>query len=145
MKALPALAGGLAGMFTIALIHESLKKVTPAAPRMELLDMEALSKVLKRINVKAPDEDDLLKLTMAGEIVSHTLYFSLVGAGNKKSVWLRGVLSGLFAGITAVALPKPLGLHQALSNRTPQTEIMTIGLYLVGGLAASAVNKISYK
>ena len=141
MKASTALAGGLAGTFTVALIHESLKKITPAAPRMELLDMDALSKVLKSINVKLPEQHELLKLTTAGEIVSHTLYFSLVGTGNKKSVWLKGLLSGLFAGITAVALPKPLGLNQPLSNRTPKTEIMTIGMYLFGGLAASGACK----
>ena len=141
MKISSAIAGGLAGTCTVALLHESLKKVTQASPRMELLDMEALSKILKSIKVKIPEYDQLLKWTLAGEIITHTLYYSVTGIG-KKGIWLKGILLGVAAGITAVVLPNPLGLNGAPSNRSPQTEAMTIAMYLAGGLAASAVSKL---
>jgi hypothetical protein len=43
---------------------------------------------------------------------------------------------GLAAGLGAVFLPGPLGLGSAPSNRTTQTQAMTVGWYLLGGLAA---------
>ncbi len=142
MKLSAALSGGLAGTFAGALLHESLKKITTDAPRMELLDMEALSKVLETINVKVPEHNTLLKWTMAAEIVSHIVYYSFVGTGNKKGAWMRGAALGVAAGITAVVLPEPLGLHGAPVNRRPQTQAMTIGLYFIAGIAASAVSKL---
>ena len=60
----------------------------------------------------------------------------------KKGVWLRGVLLGLVAGVTAVVLPKPLGLPEEPSNKTLGTQLMTVGLYLTGGLVAAAVTRL---
>jgi hypothetical protein len=40
-----------------------------------------------------------------------------------------------------VLLPKPLGLNEDHSNRTIQTKIMTVGLYVIGGLVAACVMK----
>ena len=42
MKATTALAGGLAGAATITLIHESIKRVVPEAPRMDRLGMRVV-------------------------------------------------------------------------------------------------------
>ncbi len=54
MKVSAGLAGGLAGTLTVAAIHEALKRVTPDAPRMDLLDMELIRKGLKSMNKKVP-------------------------------------------------------------------------------------------
>ena len=59
MKAAAALAGGLAGTLTVASLHEALRRVTPDAPRMDLLDMELIRKGLKSINKEVPGEDEL--------------------------------------------------------------------------------------
>ena len=142
MKGSAAIAGGLAGACAIASVHEGLRRLTPDAPRMDLLDMEALRKLLKTIHAPVPKHEELLKWTVTGEAVSNVAYYSLAGAGNGKSVWLRGALLGLVAGITAVVLPEPLGLPEVHSNRTTQTKVMTIGLYLIGGLAAASVSRL---
>ena len=142
MKGSADIAGGFAGACVIASLHEGFKRLTPNAPRMDLLDMEALQKLLKAVHVKPPNHDELLKWTLAGEASSNVLYYSLSGVGSKKSVWLRGALLGLSAGITAVVLPKPLGLPEDYSNKTTQTKAMTLGLYLLGGLASAAVSKL---
>jgi hypothetical protein len=52
MKKSAALAGGLAGTVTVASIHEALKRITPDAPRMDLLDMELIRKGLASMNKK---------------------------------------------------------------------------------------------
>jgi hypothetical protein len=143
MKAESALAGGVAGAVVLTLVHESVRRLTPAAPRMDLLGMEALAKTLDSVDAEVPDEDKLFKITMAGDILSNSLYYSLSGIGNRQGAVLRGTLLGIAAGIGSVYMPKPLGLHAAASSRTPLTKLLTVGLYTIGGFVAGAVGKIT--
>ena len=142
MKLSAGLAGGLAGTLTVASVHEALKRVTPDAPRMDILDMELIRKGLKSLNKEVPGDDELERWAVAGELVCDTAYYTLTAIGGKKGVWVRGGLLGLAAGITAVILPKPFGLPPEPSSRTTGTQLMTIGLYLLGGLAAAAVTQL---
>lgn len=142
MKVSAAVAGGLAGTVTVASIHEALRRLTPDAPRMDILDMELIRKGLKSINKKVPGDDELQRWAVGGELLCDTAYYSLAGIGSKKSAWLRGALLGLAAGVTAVVLPKPLGLSEELSNKTLGTKLMTIGLYLMGGIVAAATTRL---
>ena len=142
MKVSAAIAGGLAGTLTVASLHEALRRVTPNAPRMDLLDMELIRKGLKSINKKVPAENELQRWAVGGELFCDTVYYSFAGSGGKKCVWLRGALLGLVAGVTAVVLPKPLGLPEEPSSKTLGTRLMTIGLYFMGGLVAAAVTQL---
>jgi hypothetical protein len=142
MKVAATVAGGLAGTLAVASIHEALRRVTPNAPRMDILDMELIRKGLKSINKKVPAADKLQRWAVGGELLCDTAYYSLAGMGGKKGVWLRGTLLGLVAGVSAVVLPKPLGLPSAPSSKTLGTQLMTIGLYLMGGLVAAAITQL---
>lgn len=142
MKISAGLAGGLAGTLTVASLHEALKRVTPNAPRMDILDMELIRKGLKSLHKEVPGEEELGRWAVGGELFCDTAYYGLTAMGGKKGVWLRGTLLGLVAGITAVVLPKPFGLPPEPSNKTFGTQLMTIGLYLMGGLAAAAVTQL---
>lgn len=142
MKILSAVSGGIAGAFALTLLHETVRRINANAPRMDLLGMQALAKSLKSVNTPVPNEDKLFKITMAGDILSNSFYYSVAGIGGKEGALLRGTLLGLAAGIGAVYLPKPLGLNPAPASRTLQTKIMTVALYLAGGLAAGAAGKL---
>ena len=142
MKASAALAGGVAGTLTVASLHEALRRVTPDAPRMDILDMELIRKGLKTLDMEVPGHDELERWAVGGELVCDTAYYSLAGTGGKKGAWLRGALLGLVAGVTAVVLPKPLGLPEEPSNKTLATQLMTVGLYVMGGLVAAAVTQL---
>jgi hypothetical protein len=142
MKVSSALAGGLAGTITVASLHEALRRITPNAPRMDQLDIDLLRKGLKSINKKVPEENELQRWAVGGELLCDTAYFSMTAVGGKKRAWLCGALLGLAAGISAVVLPKSLGLPDESSNKTLGTKIMTVGLYLIGGLAAAAVARM---
>lgn len=142
MKVSAGLAGGLAGTITVASIHEALKRITPDAPRMDILDMELIRKGLKSMNKKVPGEEELERWAVGGELFCDTAYYSLASMGRKKDVWVRGALLGLVAGVTAVVLPKPLGLPEEPSSKTSRTQLMTIGLYLMGGLVAAAITQL---
>lgn len=140
MKLLSAIGGGLAGAVAVTLIQEIVKRTEPEAPRMDLLGMNAISKVLSYAGQPVPDDKKLFRVTLAGDILSNAFYYSMAVASNK-SIWTRGTVLGLAAGIGAVALPGPLGLNPEYSNKTAKTRLITTSLYLAGGLIASAVAK----
>jgi hypothetical protein len=137
MSLFHALASGLIGATTLTGIHESARRVVPEAPRMDVLGMRAIVKSLRQIDQAPPQGQALQQTALAGDMVANSLYYSLVGAGRPQGALLRGAVLGLAAGLGAVFLPGPLGLGEAPSKRTPATTAMTIGWYLVGGLAAA--------
>lgn len=140
-----ALGGGLAGAAAVTLIHETVKRVVPKAPRMDLLGMNALSKGLNAAGLKQPDSQTLYSLALAGDLLSNALYYSIAGIGKEKNVWVRSSLLGLAAGLGAITLPGPLGLNERHSSRTVATQVMTVGLYVAGALVATAVFKLLEK
>lgn len=140
MKVASALLSGLAGAVAVTIVHEIVKKIDPNAPRMDLLGMTAISKVMDNAGKTPPDNKKLFYITMAGDILANSLYYSLTGIGHKKP-WLKGTLLGTAAGIGGVLLPRPMGLNPAYSARTTPTKLMTVALYLLGGVVTSAVAK----
>ena len=80
---------------------------------------------------------------MTGDVVSNALYYSLVGSGRHSL--RRGLPLGVAAGVGGVVLPGPLGLGRGSSNRTPQTQAMTVAWYTVGGAVAGAVAAALHK
>ncbi|PKV62589.1 hypothetical protein [Pontibacter ramchanderi] len=137
MEVSKALVSGLAGAVSLTIAHETLRRLVPEAPRMDVLGMRAISKTMKKAGAQPPESSELRAWAMLGDIVSNSIYYSFVGSG--KEAWLRGGLLGAGAGAGAVLLPGPMGLGTDPSNRTNTTRAMTVGLYLLGGLVAAAV------
>jgi hypothetical protein len=77
-------------------------------------------------------------MSVAGDLISNSLYYGLAGGGSKQSNLVKGALLGLGAGLGAVALPKPMGLDETPTNFTPRTQVMTVLYYVLGGLVAAA-------
>lgn len=142
MKTIAAIGGGVAGACTVTLLHESIKKIIPQAPRMDLLGMNAISKGLKAAGIRTPVGATLYTMALAGDLLSNSIYYSLAGIGSEKNVWLKSSALGLAAGLSAVFLPAPLGLNEKYSNRTNQTKLMTVGLYVAGALVTTAIMKL---
>jgi hypothetical protein len=138
MSFLRTLGSGLAGACALTLIHETARRVFADAPRMDILGMRAMARSYNAVGAPTPTPDELFNRTLVGDIAGNALYYSLVGMGDRKDVWLRGALLGLGAGIGAVALPGPLGLGTDASARARATEVMTVAWYTLGGLAAAA-------
>lgn len=136
-----ALLSGAAGACALTLLHETAKRRIEEAPRADVLGMRALAKVLHMGGKQPPENERLFRWALVGDLLSNTLYYSAVGNGDSKLVWLRGALLGLSAGVGAVALPGRIGLGDAPSNRTRATQVMTVLWYLVGGLAAAATSR----
>lgn len=137
MEVSKALVSGLAGAVALTIAHETLRRLVPEAPRMDVLGMRAISKTMKKAGAQPPKGSALRTWAMVADVVSNSLYYSLAGAG--KHAWLNGSLLGASAGAGAVLLPGPMGLGSDPSNRTNSTRAMTVGLYLLGGLVAAGV------
>ncbi|HEX5270840.1 MAG TPA: hypothetical protein VFW33_10150 [Gemmataceae bacterium] len=142
MTTLRALGSGLAGALALTAVHETARRALAGAPRMDVLGMRGIARSLEAVGQTPPEEGRLHELALAGDILSNSLYYSMVGVGGPEGAWLRGALLGLAAGVGAVLLPGPLGLGEAPSNRTPATRAMTVGWYLLGGLAAAAACRL---
>lgn len=134
-----ALLSGAAGATGLTLLHETIRRAVPDAPRMDVLGERAIVTGLRAVGVETPPEPQLHTAALVGDLVANTAYYSLVGLGGRDGAVTRGGLLGLAAGLGAVLLPGPLGLGTRLSGRTPRTAAMTVAWYTVGGLIAGAV------
>jgi hypothetical protein len=145
MKTVKNFIGGLAGAVALNILHETVRRFDHNAPQVHLVGEEALSKSIKSAGLEPPTGNALYAATLAGDIVSNALYYSLIGAGKKKNLLWRGAGYGLAAGIGALTLTKPLGLSDAPVTKTTETKVLTVAWYLFGGLVAAATIKAMRK
>lgn len=135
---LPAMGSGLAGALALTLVHETARRVIPHAPRVDVIGVRAISRSIRAAGYQPPRYDRLHHIALAGDLVSNSAYYSLVGVGDRRHVWRRGAALGLLGGLGAALLPPVLGLGQPPHRKTPFTQILTVAWYLLGGLAAAA-------
>ena len=136
------LTGGLAGTLVVTALHEVARRILPHAPRMDVIGERALSRTLAALGQRPPRGRRLFRATLAGELLSNTLYYSLVGAIAKSRVLRTSLLVGTAAGIGAVLLPPRLGLGRPPGEKAPLTPLLTLAWYTAGGLAAAAVTRL---
>ncbi len=133
-----AVAAGAAGAGTTTLLHQLARRLTPDAPRVDLLGMQALARLLRAGGAAPPTGRALYALTLAGDLASNSAYFGAVGAGPRERAVATGAALGLAAGAGAALLPPYLGLSGATTGRTGATAALTVALYTAGGLVAGA-------
>src|SRR5207237_1240532 len=106
-----SLAAGLAGAVAVTAVHETTRRLTPRAPRMDILGERGIAKLVLAAGRTPPGGVRLHRLALGGALVSNSLYYALVGTG--RGAWKRGAALGLLAGVAAVVLPPVLGLGRA--------------------------------
>jgi hypothetical protein len=136
------LGGGLAGALVLTGLHEVARRLLPHAPRMDVIGERALSRTLRLSGRRPPRGRRLYGATLAGELVSNMLYYSLAGSGSRSNRLRQGLLVGLAAGLGAVLLPPRLGLGHPPGERAPLTPLLTLAWYTAGGLAAALVTRM---
>jgi hypothetical protein len=132
----------------LTVAHELVRKTKPDAPRLDILGMRGVSKVMSMFGYEPPSGATLRKYALVTDIVSNTLMYSGVGGRPGMSTWLKGINVGFMAGVGAVTVPDKVGLGKdtaLLTRRNTRTAVTTVGLYVLGGLAAAAVAQIGRK
>lgn len=136
------LLAGLAGALAVTVVHETARRVVPRAPRMDTLGRRALARGMEAVGVEPPPRDQLQALALAGDLVSNGLmYAAAVGSGPPGTAYLRGGLVGAAAGLGALALPPVLGIGPSPGELAPETRVMTVAWYTLGGLVAAGVHR----
>lgn len=141
MFTLKNIIGGLSGAIALNIVHQSATHLFADAPRVDLVGEEALNKGLKKAGMAPLRGEELFGATLAGDLLSNTLYYSLVGAGRDSHLLARGAGYGLMAGVGALTLTRPLGLDDKPVNKTTQTKALTLAWYTLGGMVAALTIK----
>ena len=136
---LPSLVSGLAGATALTLVHQIARYTVPNAPRMDIVGRRALARSIKGLGGEPPAGDKLQASALIGDIVLNSLYYSLVGLGGARHPMARGTALGSAAGLGAIVLPPLMRLGRRARGHTPEAKAMTVGWYLLGGLAAAGV------
>jgi hypothetical protein len=133
------LLAGIAGASVVTAVHETVRRVSPRAPRMDVVGERGLQKVLELFGARAPRKRHLYWPSLAAEIAANSGWYALVGVGRGGQPMRRGIMLGALAGLGGVFLTPLLGLGVAPVKRTPATAAMTFSWYLLGGVVAGAV------
>lgn len=141
MSTKSVLGSGLAGATTLTILHEIVRLIDDKAPRMDELGKQAIANIASKAGMDVPHDDQAYLIATASDLVSNGLYYSLVGEGEDDKVWLKGAVLGLTAGVGAVMLPQKMGLDGSATNRSTKTKLLTVGIYLIGGIMAAFVSK----
>lgn len=139
MKFINSLIGGFAGAIALNILHETVKRYYDKAPRIDILGEEALEKSMEAVGIDPPEGRNLYLATLAGDVISNGLYYSAIGMGSTKNLWIKGTIAGLSAGVGALQLPAPMGLNDLPVTYSRETKALTVSWYLFGGLVAAAV------
>ena len=142
MGLLAAMGSGIVGACALTAIHETARKAIPDAPRMDVLGKRAIAHTLRWAGAQPASDNLLHDMALTGDVLSNSVYYSLVAVGGRRGALACGAALGLAAGVGAVALPERMGLGSAPSARTTQTKAMTIAWYLAGGIAAGMTYRL---
>lgn len=128
---------GASGAIVLTALHEVVHRTRPGAPRLDVLGMRAIARVMGRTQDEASDQ--LHKLALGGDLAANSMYYGMVGTFGSGAALATGAFLGVAAGLGAATLPKPLGLGGDAVNHSRKAEVITVGMYVAGGLVAGAV------
>jgi hypothetical protein len=139
MNFVKSLIAGVAGAAALNILHETMRKLDPEAPRIDLVGKEVVKKSAEAMDIAPPTGDRLFGITLAGDVLTNASYFAAIGMGGKKFMLLRAIGAGISAGIAAVKAPKPMGLNEQHVANSDKRQMMTIGYYVFGSLVTAGV------
>jgi len=128
---------GMAGATMLTAVHQTARQYANNAPRMDEVGMRGLARLREAAGAAPIDQDRLYEETFVGDLIANSLYYSLVGIGPRRGVFTRGMVLGLLAGAGALFLPRHMGLGDPPHSDRRANQLMTVGLYVIGGLAAA--------
>ncbi len=138
---LRALGPGLLGSVSVTLIHEGARRVLKHPPRMDVLGKRSLKKGFRWLGLRPAHGRRLHRQALMGDIISNSLFYSLVAMGRPRRPYVRGAILGTLAGVGAVVLPPFLGLGRRPSRARTSTALLTVAWYLLGGLSAARATR----
>jgi hypothetical protein len=140
LNMMKAAVAGVAGAAALTLIHQGTRRLLPDAPRLDTLGVRALESLSGSREKEGSQE--LYDLALFGDLAGNGLYYGMAGLFGSRNSILTGTLLGAAAGIGSVVIPPRIGLGGDVTNRTPASQALAIGMYTTGGLVAGAVYQL---
>jgi hypothetical protein len=91
------LAAGAGGALALNAVHETVRRVRPDAPRMDVLGMRALARILGVMRIRPPRPPQLRRWALAGDLAANSLFYALLLGAHPARPWLRAVAGGALA------------------------------------------------
>src|SRR5947209_6611885 len=115
LNMMKAAVAGVAGAAVLTVIHQTTRKVSGDAPRLDTLGMRGLARLSGTPDGELSQE--LYDLALIGDLAGNGIYFGMAGLGGRNSI-LTGALLGAAAGLGSVIIPPRIGLGADATNRT---------------------------
>lgn len=132
------LISGFIGAATLTLVHQSFRLFIKNSPKVDLLGVRIIKDVIKKVGLKAPKTNTLYTLSLAGDILFNSLYYSFTAGKNSLA---KGISLGSAAGFGVTSIPQLLNYGKDLNAKNFEQKALAFVVYLSGGLASS----LSYK
>ncbi|MDB5191453.1 MAG: hypothetical protein JWQ96_1016 [Segetibacter sp.] len=133
MRAISAIAGGLAGAVAVALIHQILKKLDEEAPHLDALGLTSASDSQNALSTGNTSGSNV-----STGLLGNVLYYGMAGYGEKRMDHKEGLMSHA-EGIGALYGPKLLGGSEASKGPADKHGKVTAFLHSLGGFVATKV------
>ena len=134
-----SVASGVAGAASLTALHELARRRLPYAPRMDLVAMHGLRRLVPALREPNVPSKQLHNVALLGDLLSNSVYYAAVAAPTARATWTRAAVLGTAAGIGALLLPEPMGLGTPPHSEDRRNQLMTVAWYLAGALTAAAV------
>ena len=133
---------GAAGALVLTLLHELVRRRINTAPRMDIVAMRGLRRLIPASQQERIGADNLFRLALVGDLVANAIYYSAVPTRTSAATLMRAAALGGAAGLGALVLPERVGLGAPPHSHTHANRAMTIAWYLAGALAAAAAANV---
>lgn len=134
-----SLTSGAAGAVALTSLHELARRRVPYAPRMDVVAMRGLIRLVPPLRQRRVRSRDLHRFALVGDLVSNSLYYAAIPARTSNDTWRRAAALGIAAGAGALLLPQPMGLGTPPHSYVRANQVMTMAWYLAGALMAAGV------
>jgi hypothetical protein len=139
MNTLHCLLGGATGALALTSIHQAAAETIPHTPRVDVIGRRVVAGSVRALGLSPPVGQSRQYAALGFDLISNSLFYSLLGLSKPRNLWRNATALGLLAGVGAVALPKALGMSAKPVARTLPTALYTVAWYTFGSLATASV------
>jgi hypothetical protein len=147
MKLATALESGITGAATLTLLREALDHFDPEGSPGSFFQKKGIIRELKKTKDKKGVDAIEAYIKIAAETISLAGYMGLSALGKRKNAILRGGALGGVAGLIAVLINNVSSENDdsVTDKDVLRQKVMTIVLYILGGLIAGGAVKMLKK
>lgn len=133
---------GVAGAAAVTGLNYLGQKLTPAAPRLDVLGRNAVRQGSRGVVGEVPSDATVRGTALIGDATLNSLFYGLAGIGRSKNPVVRGAAAGAVMGLAVVAIAPLLGLGRRPVGVGWTGKAMAVGQYTLGGIAAGLAHRV---